>query len=31
MKSLSDVRAEYRESLAIDSDDSESELDDSED
>ena len=31
MKSLSDVRAEYRESLAIDSDDSENELDDSED
>jgi hypothetical protein len=31
MKSLSDVRAEYRESLAIDSDDSESEMDDSED
>jgi len=31
MKSLSDVRTEYRDSLSIDTDDSDSDVEDSED
>jgi hypothetical protein len=31
LKSLSDVRAEYRDSLSIDSDDSDTDIEDSED